>query len=208
VQSGALGLRKLEIALIGVVLQTDRDDRLRALQLLHGYDSLQQSSVTSLAVLSGSGEAEIALWAIAVLLRTKSTGALERLASFLKSYHGDDGVIWKANIDSDLSQMRDIQSLRILEELTNSRFTPVRLGAVEALRGIKSPKSARALFRRLDDPDRTIQYLAVISLAEILGKYEGDYAPTMPAFEKDPRKYITLWKQWWAEHRPTPRETR
>ena len=52
---------------------------------------------------------------------------------------------------------------------------------------------------RLDDPDRATQYLAVITLAEILGKYEGDYAPSMYLFDKKTQYYVGLWKQWWTD---------
>lgn len=199
-QSGNLGLLKLEAALITVVLQGDREESIQALHLLHGFDRLGPNTMSKLAPLSKSKDTEIAFGAIAVLLRTKSPGALERLISYLNSYEGDDGPIWLASIDTDLAQVRDAGSLPLLEGLSDSKYRPIRRGAMDALRGIKSPKSAPTLVRRLDDTDSTIQYVAVISLAEILGKYEGDYAPGMPTFEKDPRKYTDLWKKWWAEH--------
>jgi HEAT repeat protein len=156
--------------------------------------------------LSSSKDPEIAFWALAVLLNAKVPGSLESLNKYLQTYEGNSTPIAWTGIDSDLHQIRDPEARPLLETLTESRHVPIRFGAMQALRKIKSPKSAPALVRRLDDSDRTVQYIAVISLAEILGKYEGDYAPAMPTFEKNPGKYTDLWKQWWAEHGQVPKK--
>lgn len=75
---------------------------------------------------------------------------------------------------------------------------------MQALRAMRDPSNARILVERLDDPDSSIQYLAVITLAETFGKY-GDYAPTMYLFDQDPARYIALWKQWWSAATPQAR---
>jgi HEAT repeat protein len=62
---------------------------------------------------------------------------------------------------------------------------------------LRSTKAAAALIRRLDDPNGYIRYLAVISLAETFEK-NGEYAPNMDLFDRNPAFYIGLWKTWWT----------
>ena len=203
-QSGQLGPGKLQAALMFVANQQNREDQIRALRLLHGFDTLTPDSVSSILPLSDSKDPDVAFLALAVLLTTKTPESVERLVRYLDAYKGDRGPLALININTDLAQIRDVRALSHLELLCSSRFALIRDGAMRALRGIKSPHSVPVLVQRLDDSDSDIKYLAVITLAEILGKYEGDYAPSMYLFDKKPSFYTNLWKTWWANERHTP----
>ena len=98
-----------------------------------------------------------------------------------------------------VGQIKDERARIHLEQLTSSKYANIQFGAMTALRGIGNPKSAPVLIQRLDDPDSLIQYLAVITLAEIFDKKNADYAPAMPTFEQNRPKYVEAWKKWWVE---------
>jgi hypothetical protein len=202
-QSGQAGIKKLQSALAVVAQRPNRDDRIRALRLLYGFDDLDPGTVSSIVALSSSEDPEIAFPALAVLLKAKSPESVQKLKSYLDAYKGEAETLSLMDIGTQLGQVRDMRALPAVEALSGSRFVAVRYGAMDAMRGMKLTKSAPTLVQRLDSPDRFTQYLAVITLAEIFGKY-GDYAPGMELFDKNPRRYTELWKKWWAEQGPQP----
>jgi len=196
-QTGKLGLAKLESALVGASLLGNQYNRSNALRLLQGFESLDQASFARIVPLSTSKDPEIAFSALAILLKTRTPESVERLKRYLDGYKGDEPIAVQS-IGTELGRIRDVRALPAIEVLSRAKFVPVRYGAMDAMRGMKSRQSAPTLVQRLDYPDSLVQYLAVITLAEIFGKYE-DYAPSMYLFDKNPRRYIDLWKKWWAE---------
>ncbi len=89
-----------------------------------------------------------------------------------------------------------------LVELSYSRFGNVRAAAMVALRSMGGEKDAAFFIRRLDDPDRNVQYHAVFGLAQAF-KMGGDYGPGIGAFETTPEYYTNLWKEWWKKREVT-----
>ncbi len=67
---------------------------------------------------------------------------------------------------------------------------------MNALRAMRDRRSIPALIKRLDDSDSNVQYLALITLSETVGKQDGDFAPTLYLFDKKPQFYLDLWKDW------------
>jgi HEAT repeats len=104
--------------------------------------------------------------------------------------------VW--SIGAYLREVSDPEALPALEQLTASRFTSVQLGAMDALRKIKHPRSAPVLIQRLDDPNKVIRYQAVITLAETFGK-DREFAPSMQQFDQDPERYVSAWKNWLSQ---------
>jgi HEAT repeat protein len=96
-----------------------------------------------------------------------------------------------------LGQVSDSEDLIPLEALSSSELLSIKLGAMEGLRKMRSPHSAKALVERLNDPNPDIRFLAVIALSEIFSK-TGDYAPNMAEFDQNPDFYTIKWKTWWA----------
>lgn len=197
-QSEGKGVERLQYALVAVLAGDNQDDRLTSLRLLHGFGYLSPSVLSRISHFADSKDPLTALWAMTVLVKADVPDSVGRLSTYLDSYHEDiqDWVI--LNVDTDLAQIRDPKARTALESLTTSKFSPIRDGAMRGLRRLRDPRSVPSLVRRLEDSDQGIQYLAVITLAETLGKY-GDYAPNMALFDRSPHMYTDLWKQWWAE---------
>jgi hypothetical protein len=194
-----VGIEKLQSALSAVVSGSNREDRIKALRLMGGFDKLDPRTLSTVEPYSTSDDPEVAFGALSVLLRTRTLDSVERLRRYLLAYDSDSQPLALINAGTLLGGIDDPRARPALEELSESRFVAVRLGAMDALRSVKSRDSAPTLVRHLDDPDGTIQYLALITLAEIFGKTDGDYAPTMNLFDKKPGYYTSLWKKWCGE---------
>ncbi len=196
---GEPGMSKLESALTKAADDSSGGERLRALQLLQGFDSLSASTVLDMKAKIQISDPELALTAIAVLLRTKTPESVTELRRYLNQYSGSQESIALLSLGTELGQIVDARSLPDLVLLSGSVYLPIRLGAMDAIRRLRNPKSVPILISRLDDQNGTVQYLAVITLAEVTGKLDGDYAPSMFLFDKKPQFYTALWKQWWEE---------
>jgi len=195
---GSLGLLKLQSALTAVLRQGTHDDQIRAMRLLQGMDKFGTDTLKQLTFLSASSDPDVALSAIAALLKTRSPDSVERLVNYLNTYSGNARQPFALiTIGTELGQVSDSNALPALEALTSSKYLSLRFGAVDAIRRIQDPRSSPVLVQRLDDPDSNIRYVAVITLAEIFGK-TGDYAPTMNLFDGNPGFYTSLWKSWWT----------
>ena len=177
----------------------NREDVIRALQLLQGLDSFEQATLSAVAALCDSEVPEVAIPALGVLLKTKTPESVEQLKRYLDKYKGNVQPLALISVGSELGRIDSVKALPLVEGLATSRFVAVRYGAMDAIRRIKSPKSVPFLVARLDDTDATIQYVALITLAEVLGKYDDNFAPSMYLFDKKPLYYVGLWKRWWAE---------
>jgi hypothetical protein len=197
--SGELGLSKLRSALSASIKRSQNGDTIRALQLLQGFESLDQESFSSVGTLCASDQSEIALTAFGVLLKTRTPESVERLKVYLQTHNGNDQSFALVSIGSELAQVSNPKALPSIEVLSGSKYVPIQFGAMDAMRLMKNSQSIPTLISRLDDQNATVQYSAVITLAEILRKIDKDYAPTMNMFDARPQYYVGLWKQWWDE---------
>ncbi len=194
------GFSGLEMTLAQIVAQSDRQDKLRALRLLQGFDAVSQQTRALMRRIADSDDFEMALTAWAILLKTKTPDVVAGLSAYLSSHpKATEPTLALKGVEDGLSAIRDERALGTLEQLASSKHFEIRTGALYALRGIKDPKSVPTLVQSLDDEKPDLQYLALITPAETLKKYEGDYAPSMYLFDKRPQYYIGLWKQWWAD---------
>jgi len=100
------------------------------------------------------------------------------------------------NVGVAFMHVKDQRSLPDLIAIAQGPVETWHFGAVHAMRNLHNPKSIPTLVKALDDPDRSTQYQALITLAEITHK-GGDYGPGLGLFDPDPGKYIDLWKRWW-----------
>src|SRR5438445_8227444 len=170
-----------------------------------GFPTRSRDGKARIARLANSPNPNIALAAIGTLMKSRSPETVELLKTYLDNYKGDKEPMSVWSIGAWLPQISDPEALPALESLTGSRFTSVQVGAMGALRKIKSPSSAPILVQRLDDSNSTVRYQAVITLAETFGK-DHEFAPSMKLFNDVPEKYVTLWKTWWSEqHGVAPR---
>lgn len=195
--SKGTGIRMLESALSQIVQRANQQDQVNALKMLQGFPALSQSTRSSLDRLLNSPNSEIALAAFAVILKAGDAEHVEKLRTYIREYHAENEPPSILSIGSELGHVRDEAALASLSDLSGSGILSVRIGAMQALRAIRSPRAAPFLVRRLDDKDGYVQYLAVISLAEIFNK-DSDYAPSMYLFDRNPAFYLNLWKSWWT----------
>lgn len=202
--AGGQGLEKLEQALRAVLLLTDRDDQIQALELLGGFDQATPGTSSALLSLTHSPDPVVVLSAFVVLLKISGTPDIDQadllanLKIYLDSYPLGTEPTQLTNIGSELGHIQSDKALAGLEALSDCRYVPIRFGALSAIRNVRSPNSASVLIRHLDDKDGNVRYVAVIALAEIFQKY-GDYAPGMGLFDKNPDFYTRLWKDWWVQ---------
>jgi hypothetical protein len=199
VLEGDSGLHKLQRVMTLVVKNSGAADQISALRVLLGFDQVTNETVLAVMPLTQSPDADVALTAIAVQLRTKSPSSLERLQKYLETYTGNSEPLALFVIGPELREIDDTKALGMLESLSSSRFRSIRSGAMDGVRRIRDPKSVSFLIAKLDDTDSDVRYTALITLAEITGKSEGDFAPSMYLFERNPQYYLGLWKHWWAE---------
>jgi len=200
VQGDAPGPAKLRSALASVLHTGSIQDQINAMRLLEGFDKFDSGTVAGLLQLTSSADPEIALSSLAVLLKARAPGTVQRLEDYLRVYTLERVPVALLSVGAELYAMNDAMDLAPLEALTSSEHLSVKLGAIAAIRNIRSPHSANALADRLDDPNRDVRYLATITLSEIFRK-GGDYAPSMYLFDKNPDFYTRLWKSWWAEEK-------
>lgn len=192
------GLPKLETALSLALQNTSRADQMNALLLLEGLDSWNAATLTNLSKLCSSTDPEIALSAIAVLLKANGGLGLSRLSDFLSSYKGDAHPIALISIGIELGKLDDKGNVAVVEDLSSSRYLSIRMGAMDALRRVCDMQCGRTFIKRLDDPNADVQYSAVKGLAEIFHK-DGDYDPPLYMFDRTPETYRSLWKRWWTQ---------
>ena len=136
-----------------------------------------------------------------LLARAHEKGSLARLTKSL-----DEWTSSQFPLMLDIGEFLAIETLAddlpSLEHVGISRFPYLRRAAMLGVRRLRNKSSIPFLVRQLDFPDdRETQYLAVITLAEITGTY-GEFAPGMGIFDKNPQKYVDLWKKWWADRIP------
>ena len=200
--SKGAGLARLESALLNILEQAQpggpNHDDLRALYMLEGLPVLSPEGMARMPKLANSSYPNVALAAIGTLLKTKSPQNVQLLKDYLDNYLGAEEPVSVWSIGAYLREVRAPEALPALEALSGSRFTSVQVGAMDALRNIKSPSSPPILVQRLDDPNSTVRYQAVITLAETFGKGQ-EFAPSMKLFDDDPEKYVALWKSWWSQ---------
>jgi hypothetical protein len=197
VQGGEPGVAKLESALVAAALQQNPDETLKAFSYLEDLDIHPESLVALSAVLTSPNWKLV--WSYLTLqLKTKTPESVAAVRRFLDSYTGTEEP-WFVG----LQVITDPRAHDDLVELSYSRFGNVRAAAMVALRSMGGQKDAAFFIRRLDDPDRNMQYHAVIGLAQAF-KMGGDYdGPGIGAFESMPEYYINLWKEWWKKREVT-----
>jgi hypothetical protein len=196
--AGEAGLEKLQHGLAAIVRRGNRNDQVSAMRLLEGFGRLDRSTLLAVDALSSSTDPEIAFSAIGILLKTGMPESISKLRGYLEAYHEDQPTIALISAGTELSLVTNAKALPDVEALSGSRFISIQFAAMDAIRRIASATSAPVLVRRLDDANRNVQYSAVITLAELFDK-SGDYGPSIELFDKNPQKYIVLWKQWWAD---------
>jgi hypothetical protein len=191
------GLRKLEVALALTAKQGSSEDQVRAMRVLEGFDQLGPETLSAVMPLASSDDPDVALSAIAVLLKNKVVGAVPILEAYLRTHHLSHLPAAILSVGGELGGGSDGHDLNALEALTSSRILSIQWGAIFGVRKMRNPHSAKVLVGLLDNANPDVRFQAVITLSEIFRKGD-DYAPDVPSFNRNPEFYVGLWKSWWA----------
>jgi hypothetical protein len=100
-----------------------------------------------------------------------------------------------SEVKSALQRVKNSEALPSLVAILDSNVEIWHEPAMYAIRAMQDPKTIPLLIKGLDDPDREAAYHALAALA-IMTHKGGDFGPGGLAFERDPEKYVQVWKHW------------
>jgi hypothetical protein len=171
------------------------DDALDVLMTFHNISPATEGEV---ATLSRGPSVRVDAKAFALLLNTGKNQYFVSLAQFLSvngaSVSGEELVA----IFSRVQDPGPNADPKVFDELSTLPLPPIKLAAMYALRKIRSPESVPTLMGHLGESDSNLQYLAVITLDDIV-QNGADFGPSNLDFDRHPQTYIVRWKQWWDQ---------
>lgn len=166
-------------------------------RVLHGFRALTPDALNLLRAYSAGVDAELAMGAYEALAKFGDPADLFALCQFVSAPGGEPAASATVHYNFvSVGQIRNPAARAALECL--ARAPRLALYAIDAIRGIASKESVPELVKHLDDSDINTQYMAVITLWEIVRR-PGEVGPSVPMFEQDPMRFIQSWKRWWAE---------
>jgi len=194
----------LKFELVSALQESDSKIVIAALLILGHFRTLEYAD--SIKRLIPNRDKEIEGNALSILMLRKEFSVLNEAVVYAQLPF-KDGALKKLQSDIGLSIMdvRDVQKLPLLHDLTASRNTSLRYGAIQAIRQIASPSSIPYLIERLDDDQQFIRFSAVMALAQIVGRQEEldyqEYGPGFELYKTDESRFINNWKNWWQAKR-------
>ncbi len=192
------GIEQLERDLSsGLAGKRPNEDALANLVALVAFDHVSPETLRATRPFEESPITREAIAALLVRIKSGDSSGVGALSAYLDR----NTAVLNAQLIQEfvfypLELVGDPAARAALESLGHSQFLWVSLSALEGVRHLHDPKSIPDLIKHLDDADSTLRYVALITLAEITGKY-GEYAPSMKVFDENPARFITLWKIWW-----------
>ena len=217
----AKGLSQLEADILKVVGGANVDRSKQALEILLQFDQLSPQAESFLRPFKTSSNDELRILSLEAQvlsgspakdttgipkpLATIDTPALVRRRAAIKDFatalrgRADSNAPVSEGVGRILAGDTTIGDLEMLEEIvTTSPVQSLRLYAMLGIRRLAARQTLPFLVGQLDATDITVQFQAIMTLAEITGK-GGEYGPGMDLFKKDPGKYSSIWKKWWRE---------
>jgi HEAT repeats len=97
---------------------------------------------------------------------------------------------------NEIGRIKSAEARPYLEKFALSDKRRLRNEALQALRQIRSPRSAPAFLRALDDPDNG--FVAMMALFELAGSCDCDWVPSWEGFRQSPAFYADKTREWWA----------
>ena len=92
-----------------------------------------------------------------------------------------------------------------LATFLGSKNERLRHRAAEALRFMRDKRVVPFLAKLLDNPDREVQYNAMMGIAEATKPRPHAISPewftAKENFDRDPERYLNLCRAWWQEHK-------
>lgn len=196
--SGASGIETLECDLVQGLTDTDDARVMTNLELLGALGHI--SNLTRGQLLSLADRPDLAIQSMATLALLKD-GDYSRLRQALQfiSQTGlsSELAMIQGRTAGAIDKIHDSVTVPILLAYSGSPQVLVRTNVVRALRNLADPRSVPALVKRLDDPDFSIRYDAVYTLATIDGKLNSEWISAVDGYRLHEASYIARWKAWW-----------
>jgi hypothetical protein len=165
------------------------------LLVLRGFEHLAPAIVAAVRPYVKDLDRRVATAAFSALAKNGAPDDLAALCQYAQDPALDS---FAADYGFNLGEIRNRAARPALECLARTPVRTLKYGAMQAIRAIKSPASVPELVRRLDDPDPNIQFLAYMSLCEIVHR-KGDPGEGASGFARDRDAIVAAWKQWWGE---------
>lgn len=197
---GVTGKDLLETDLASGLSSNDPGLRFESMHCLQGFQRFTPEIEARLRniVESHTTSLDERLIALATLLRDPKPEYVELVAKMAQTQAQAIALYTNAarEVGDALQWVKAPQALPSLVAIFESKVEAWHAPAMYAIRVIQDPKTIPLLIKALDDPDPKAEYHALAALALITHK-GGDFGPGIGAFERDPSKYVHLWKQWW-----------
>lgn len=169
----------------------------------------QASYLPRFSKMTSSRNAAISGAAIAARIRLADTSALVSAADWPKNgQRAPTGqvcdIAWA--ISSGKHTVADKAGVKGLTSIMGSKIVEFRRQASDVLREIATKDMTAALIGMLDDSDTLVQWHVVLALYRAAegpwNKAVKGLAPGLDAFQREPKRYVSQWKQWWTDGAP------
>lgn len=199
------GVRGLERDL-GSLLESSptEPNKLYFLGLIADLASPGQETIAALDGLADNTSRTVSTMALSILVRYRP----EKYMHLFLIRVADLGRSMPPNIDSigeTVASLPTNTSIEDVEHVATSSNSYLRRSAMLNIRRNASANAVPFLISQLSSTDQDVQYLAVITLAELNHK-TGDYAPDRPSFGEKPDVYVELWRRWGLSNGIKPSE--
>jgi hypothetical protein len=167
-------------------------------RVLHGFPALSDEALSLLRSYSHSADPNVALGAFAALAKAGNPTDLFALCEYVSAPGRAAASAQGYYNFTSIGEIRRPEARGALECLARAPAPSPRLNAMDGIRGIGSAESVPELIRHLDDSNSLMQYLAVVTLWEIVRRPD-EVGPSIPMFEGDKSRFIQSWKRWWND---------
>jgi hypothetical protein len=190
------GLKQLESDIAcSLAVLSEPEAVSRELRALHGFDQWPQETLASVRAYTKDADRRLALAAFSILVEAGLPEDLSALCHYAQD-PGLDSLAWA--FDVRLEEIRSPAARAALECLARTPARAIKYRALDALRAMKSPASVPALIGLLDDSDSYAEFLAYMTLCEIVRRKE-DMGEGASGFATNRDAIVASWKQWWSE---------
>lgn len=196
-RDGEGGIAELEGDLVEIATALDLPSSRGAMQMLLRFPRLSEASLLKLKSVQSATEPNLAILRLVLLVKSDATANLAELTRVVIKRDPSAQLPAIEEIGQIFAYQSSSSDLESLKEMSHSGFSYLRQSAMRGIRRIKDPSTVPFLIEQLDSDDLDVQYLAVITLAEMTGR-SGDFGPSLPLFEQNPGKHKQLWREWWA----------
>lgn len=166
------------------------------LELLYGFSKVED--LQPIRSIAAGSDIQNQVWAFAILIKNRDFQSVAAAKQLINRIPDDRPTSYDTGpLIGAISQLDDERALPLILDVAASNNRYFRGAAVSVLRRMRNPRAVPALIAHLDDADRNTALECVKALAEITGKSDAEYSPSVPEFFSSPAKYVGAWKIWW-----------